>query len=97
MLKKVTKDNRDINLALLSWRSTPTAGGHYSPVQKLHSRRTHTQLPKANKLLTPRVASGVIDEIKQRRQQAKIQYDKSAKELLALAIGQTVRIHPLGT
>jgi len=95
MLKKVTKDNRDISLAILSWRNTPTAGGHYSPVQKLHSWSTRTRLPTANKLLKPRVASGVVDEIKQRRQQAKIQYDKSAKELPALVIGQTVRIQPI--
>jgi len=55
MLKKATKDNRGINLAIPSWCNTPTAGGHYRPVQKLHSRRTRTQLPTASKLLKPRI------------------------------------------
>ena len=63
MLKKVTQNETDINLAILSWRNTPTEGGQYSPVQKLHSRRTRTQLPTLSKLLKPKVASGVMDEI----------------------------------
>jgi len=95
MLKKVTKDNMDINLAILSWRNTPTQGGQYSPVQKLHSRRTRTQLPTSNKLLQPKVVRGVEDEIIQRRQRAKQQYDKTAKELPTLTDGQTVRIQPV--
>ena len=61
MLKKVTKDNKDVNLAILSWRNTPTEGGQYSPVQKLHSRRTRTQLPTSNKLLKLKVARGEIN------------------------------------
>lgn len=51
MLKKVTQDNLDINLAILAWHNTPTEGGHHSPVQKLQSRRTRTQLPTASELL----------------------------------------------
>ena len=93
MLKKVTKDNRDIKI--LSWRNTPTVAGHYSPVQKLHSRRTHTQLPTASKLLKLIVASGVVDEIQHRRQQAKIQYDRTAKELPTLTVGRTVCMQPV--
>jgi len=76
----------------LSWRNTSTEGGQYSPVQKLHSRRTRTQLPTSNKLLKPR---GVVDEINRRRQRAKHHYDKTAKELSTLADGQTVHIQPV--
>ena len=94
LLKKVTKDNKDVNLAILSWRNTPTEGGQYSPVQKLHSRRTRTQLPTSNKLLKPKVARGVVDEINRRRQRAKHHYDKTAKEMSTLADGQMVRIQP---
>ena len=95
LLKKVTKDNKDVNLAILSWRNTSTERGQYSPVQKLHSRRTRTQLPTSNKLLKPKVARGVVDEINRRRQRAKHHYDKTAKELSTLADGQTVHIQPV--
>jgi len=92
MLKK---DNKDINLAMLSWRNTPTAGGHHSPVQKFHSWRTRTQLPTSSKLLKPSVASRVVDAIQHQRQQAKIQYDRTAKELANLLAGQTVCMQPV--
>ena len=54
MLKNVTQDRTDINLAIFPWRNTPTKGGKYSSVQKIHSRRTHTQLPISSKLLEPK-------------------------------------------
>jgi len=71
MLKKVTKDRMDINLTILSWRNTPTEGRQYSPVKKLHSRRTRTQLPTSSKLLKSKVANGVVDEITHRKQKTK--------------------------
>jgi len=95
MLKKVTQDRTDINLAILSWRNTPTEGGKYSPVQKLHSRRTRTQLPTSSKLLEPKVASGVVDESTLRKQRTKQQYDRIAKELPHLVDGKTVRMQPV--
>ena len=95
MLKKVTQDNLDMNLAILAWRNTPTDRGQYSPVQKLQSRRTRTQLPTASKLLKPEIPKGIEDEIQWRRQKAKQQYDRTAKELPALAVGQAVRIQPV--
>jgi len=64
MLKKVIQDNVDVNLAILSWY---TEGEHYSPVQKLHSQRTRMQLPTSSKLLKPKVASGIIDEVQHHR------------------------------
>jgi len=70
MLKEVTKDRMDINLAILSWRNTPTEGGQYRPVQKLHSR-TRTQLPTSNKLLKPKVVNGVVDKIICQKQKTK--------------------------
>ena len=89
------KDSIDINLAMLYWRNTPTEGGQYSPVQKLHSRRTCTQLPTSSKLLKPKVAKRVVEEINRRRQRTKQQYDQTAKELPALADGQIVHIQPV--
>ena len=90
MLKKVTQDNLDISLAILAWCNTPTEGGHHSPVQKLQSQRTRTQLPTASELLKPEIPRGVEEEIQHRRHKAKQQYDKTAKELPTLAAGQAV-------
>ena len=95
MLKKVNQDNLDMSLAILAWRNTPTEGGNYSPAQKLQSRRTRTQLPTASELLKPELPQGIKEEIKCRRQKAKQQYDRSAKELPALEEGQVVRIQPV--
>ena len=94
MLKKVTQDNMDINLAMLAWRNTPTEGSLYSPVQKLQSRRTRTQLPTSSKLLRPEVPKGIVGEIQRRKDKAKQQYDKTAKELPELGEGESVRIQP---
>ena len=95
MLRKVTQDNQDMNLAILTWRNTPTEGGNYSPVQKLQSHRTRTQLPTVSELLHPEIPNGIDEEIQKRRQKAKQQYDKTAKELASLTVGQAVRIQPV--
>ena len=63
MLRKVTQDNQDMNLAILTWCNTPTEGGNYSPVQKLQSRRTRTQLLTASELLHPEILNGIDEEI----------------------------------
>ena len=66
MLRKVTRDNQDMNLAILTWHNTPTEGGNYSPVQKLQSRRTHKQLPTASELLHPEIRNGIDEEIQKK-------------------------------
>ena len=95
LLKKARKDNADIHLAILSWRNTPTEGSKYSPSQKLHSRRTRTTIPTSKELLQPKAAKNVADEIRIRRQHTKLWYDRTAKALPELVIGQGVRMQPL--
>ena len=94
LLKKATQDKKDTNLAILAWRNTPKEGNFYSPAQKLHSRRTRTLLPMSEQLLLPEVATNVERNIQWRRQKAKEQYDKGAKQLPLLTKAQTVRIQP---
>ena len=95
LMSKAVKDHRDWHLTVLDWRNTPTAGSQYSPVQKLHSRRTRTLLPTSEVLLLPAVATNVVDEIELKRQKAKLHYDRGAKPLPDLQIGQTVNLQPL--
>jgi len=97
LLKKARKDDTNIHLAILNWRNTPTEGSKYSPSQKLHSRRTRTTIPTTNELLQPEVAKNVSDEICIRCQHTKLWYDRTAKALPELVIGQGVRMQPLGT
>ena len=65
-----------------------------APCKKLMSRRTSTLVPTSQKLLKPQVVEGVPDTIKLRKQKAKQQYNKSARPLQELEIGQRVRIQP---
>ena len=83
ILKKVTQERMDTKLAILSQLNASTEGGEYSLVQKLHSTHTTAHLKQ---ILKPKAASGVVDEITlQKQQRIKQQYDRTAKELPALA------------
>ena len=75
IFKKAHRDNKDLRLALLDQRNTPTQGVNSSPVQRLMSRRTCTQLPVSANLLYPRVEEGVKEKLKGKRQTAKSYYD----------------------
>ena len=92
IFKKAHRDNKDPWLALLDQRNTPTQGVNSSPVQRLMSRRTRTLLPVSANLLYPRVEEGVKEKLKAKRQTAKGYYDRSAKVLPELEIGQEVKV-----
>ena len=95
LFKKAYRDGKDPWLALLDNRNTPTEGLDTSPAQRLMSRRTRTLLPTASGLLYPEVAQGTEEKIKAKREKAKYYYDRTAKKLPELEIGQEVRIAPL--
>ena len=56
------------------------------------SRRTRHSLPTAKLLLQPKVVDGVAHLLKFKRQKSKFYYDRNAKELPKLNIGQNVRM-----
>lgn len=93
--KKAASAGDDPWLAILQWRNTPSEGMHSSPAQRLMSRRLKTPLPVADALLEPRVVTGVSDRIRGKHQSAKLWYDKSARDLPELCIGQDIRMKPL--
>ena len=92
LLKKAIADNKDPWLALLDYRNTPTAGIKSSPCQRLMSRRTRTLLSISSNLLYPEVIDVVSDSIEFKRQKAKSYFDKNAKPLPELQIGEEVRV-----
>lgn len=91
IIKKNTKDDKDIYAAILEWRNIPTQGMNSSPIQRLMSRRTRTMLPTAKQLLEPDVIQDVPKLIKKRKEQYKHYFDRNAKDLPELTEGQLVR------
>jgi hypothetical protein len=91
LVKKATKSDNNIWKAILDWRNIPTEGMGSSPVQRLMSRTRHS-LPTTKLLLQPKVVDGVANLLKFKRQKSKFYYDRNAKELQKLNIGQSVRM-----
>ena len=97
LMTKAEHDNHDLQLTILNWRNTPNGGLQTSPVQKLHSRHTRTLLPTAESLLLPAIVDNeaVVEDIRLKRRKAKFYYDRQAKPLPDLEIGQPVKLQPL--
>lgn len=97
ILKKSRKARTDPYLALLEYRNTPTQGMDTSPVMRLMSRRTRTQLPTMPKLLKPTVDENVYQKIMANKDKQAANYNKGAKDLPELQKGDIVRFIPPGS
>ena len=84
----------DLLKSILDWRNTPTIDMDSSPTQRLMSRRTRYLLPLSQDVLQPKLVDDVMHKVKYKRQKAKMYYDRKAKDLPELEIGQTVRVNP---
>ena len=93
VLRKVTEDKKDFYLALLDLRNTPISDDTGSPVQRLMGRRTKTLLPTTEHLLIPKQIKpqAVKRKIKAQKDKQKYYYDRQAKELPPLEVGDRVR------
>ncbi len=97
LLRKCRESVTDTYLAMLELRNTPSHEIGSIPVQRLYNRRTRTLLPATANLLKPSVQSPQVEHskmCKQQKRQAKY-YDKHAKNLPKLSVGDTVRIKPV--
>ena len=94
MLRKTSKSGEDQYLALLNIRNTPTQGVARSPAQRLLGKRTRSLLPSTRSLLKPRNPLDHYEmkqlQLNQKRQQK--YYNRSAHDLPALNVGDTVRM-----
>ncbi|KAJ8290613.1 hypothetical protein GJAV_G00015280 [Gymnothorax javanicus] len=95
LCKKALRDGEDAWKAILQWRNTPTEGMDSSPAQRLMARRLKSALPVVDALLEPRVVTDVVDKLRHRKQVSKLIYDRTAKDLPELAVGEAVRMKPL--
>ena len=82
--------------AILEWRNATTPGMRSSPAQRLLSRRTRSMLPCKATDYTPQVQMDVQQALIKKKQTTKSYYDRHAKQLPDLAIGQPIRVkcHP---
>ena len=93
LFTKCKESGQSEYLALLDWRNTPSEGFGSSPAQRLMGRRCKTRLPVAGTLLRPRLTveadSRSLLGANVRQQHY---YDRGAKPLEPLQVGETVRM-----
>uniref|UniRef100_A0A8D8S762 RNA-directed DNA polymerase n=1 Tax=Cacopsylla melanoneura TaxID=428564 RepID=A0A8D8S762_9HEMI len=94
IIKKTRLEGVDPFAAILEWRNSPTGNTSVSPVQKLMSRKTRSFVPVVSKQLQPNIVVGVPEAIDLRKRTYKYYYDKKARNLPDLEIGQGVRVKP---
>ena len=94
LMVKAQEDSRDPYLALLDWRNTPTEGIGSSPAQRLLGRRTKTLLPTSSRLLMPETIRGVPSKLVERQQKQATYYNRGARDLKPLSVGDNVYIAP---
>ncbi|KAK2549086.1 Uncharacterized protein P5673_030588 [Acropora cervicornis] len=96
LLRKAKDSKRDIYLAVLVLRNTPTEAMGTSPAQRLLGRRCKTQLPTTKELLRPQSvrAEAVKKETRVRQAQQAKYYNKGTRDLSPLEEGDFVRMRP---
>ena len=89
--KRILKVIYDPWIAILEQRNTPDELA--SPNEKLNSRRTKTVIPVKSELLESQVipTSSIIRASVKKKQQNKRYYDKKAKPLHPLVVGDSIR------
>ena len=95
LMKKAADAKTDFWLALLEYRNTPTEGVRLSPAQRLYNRRTRTLLPAKDTTLHPKMAEGAAKALVARQEKQVERYNRRAKDLPSLELGEVVRVQPL--
>lgn len=79
--------------ALLDWRNTPTEGLGTSPAQRFLGRRCRTLLPITETLLQPAYDTAADENaLKGKRAKQAYYYNRQARDLPPLPVGETVRL-----
>ena len=89
LLKKASKSQEDPYIALLAYRSMPTADGLPSPAERLFGRKIRNRLPSFRSIISD---ESIMSKLYQNKIKQKLYYDKNAKDLSMLTQGATVRI-----
>lgn len=92
MLRKCTKDNTDIKLALLMYRNTPRSDVLGSPSQRLMSRNTRSHMTMLEHQLMPCIVDAVHENLQRLRDKQKLYYDRNARPSHEMAVGDRIRL-----
>ncbi|KAJ8356687.1 hypothetical protein SKAU_G00194810 [Synaphobranchus kaupii] len=93
LMLKAAAAGQDPYLAMLDHRNTPSQGLDTSPAQRLLCRRTRTLLPTKDTLLEPEITDNTQGLMHNRRRQEKY-YNRKARDMDTLKIGDSVRVQP---
>jgi hypothetical protein len=97
LLNKCKQVQADPHLALLELRNVPSQGVGSSPAQRLHGRRTRTNLPISQKLLMPRggdIVNSEREKIQSLKRKQSQRFNQHAKDLPPLEEDDVVRVSP---
>ena len=98
LIRKCQHSGQDVYKALQIYRSSPLESGK-SPAELLYNRRLRSNLPIMDNLLDPQhVDPQLVKERKEgHKAKQKTQYDKHARDLTELNIGDHVRLQDMHT
>lgn len=92
IMKKCRYESTDYRLALLEYLNTPISSSLASPSEILNSRKMRGLLPCIPKLLKPKLQTNITYELNKRQSMQKQYYDKGARDLAPLQVGQRVKV-----
>ena len=89
---KCDHSGQDIDLALLSLRSTPLDGNLPSPAELLNGRKYRTTMPSVNQSIPSTDDHIVRSQLEARQQSSKKYFDRNTQEKTMLSENQPVRV-----
>ena len=92
IIQKACDDQKNPFWALMMWRNTPSEGMAVSPAQRLFGRACRTFLPTSRDALLPAHPSNVPELLAKQKQRQAWYYNRKARPLPPLQLGQAVRM-----
>lgn len=90
ILRRASTGRAELTTMLLDYRNTPVKGMSVSPAQLCAGRRLRTKLPVITSKLSLSVPRGVERELEQKQLVQKLYYDRTARTLPELSVGDKV-------
>ena len=91
LFRKAHAEGKDEHIALLEYRNTPISNCEYSPAQMLMNRMLRDKIPTNPDLLKPKVPEKAREQLIDRQKTQEKYYNRSAKDLQPLDIGDSIR------
>lgn len=92
IMRKSSENRTDYRLAFLEYLNTPLADDIPSPAELLQSRKLRSIIPMSLAYLKPKIQKCIHNKIVNRQIKQKMYYDRNAKDLCSLHVGQKVKI-----